>query len=110
MAIAADRTRRASEDAPEERDLHIAWLLGLTPARVRTMRRLHAKCGTGDDIDVDAVARRIGLTPRRFRCWRQLEELSDDELAAEVRCSERAAARSGVGRGGVWRRPARQRT
>lgn len=105
MAIAADRARRASVDAPEERDLHIAWLLGLTPARVRTMRRLHAKCGTGDDVDVDAVARRIGLSPRRFRCWRQLEELSDDELAAEVRCSERTAAR-----GVLRRRAARQRT
>lgn len=105
MAIAADRARRASVNAPEERDLHIAWLLGLTPARVRTMRRLHAKCGIGEDVDADAIARRIGLSPRRFRCWRRLEDLSDDQLAAEVRCSETSAVRGGVGR-----RAARART
>ncbi len=101
MAIATDRLRRASENAPEERDLHIAWLLGLTPARVRTMRRLHAKCGVGDDVDVDAVARRVGLSPRCFRCWQRLEELSDDELVAEVRCSQGTAIRARIRRRAV---------
>lgn len=84
MTIAPHRLQRASRSTPDERDLHIAWLLGLTPARVRTMRRVLAKCVAAGTDDPAAVAGRIGLRPKLYRCWRRLEELDDDALAAEV--------------------------
>lgn len=85
MAIAPHRLLRASQSTPDERDLHIAWLLGLTPERVRTMRRVHAKCVTQGRGDPDAVARRVGLRPKLYRCWQRLEEMDDEALEVELR-------------------------
>lgn len=95
MTIAPDRQARASVATPDERDLHIAWLLGLAPARVRTMRRVHAKCAEDRRVDLDAMPGAVGLRQTLYRCWRRLEELTDDALADEVRCLQRSAFRDG---------------
>lgn len=108
MAIAPDRLHHASETTPAERDLHIAWLLGIAPDRVRTMRRVHAKFTSFAGVsaaDLEAIARRIGLRPKVYRCWRRLEEMTDADLEAEMR-SEQALER----RSNTELRPSRRRS
>lgn len=107
MAIAPDRLHHASETTPAERDLHIAWLLGIAPDRVRTVRRVHAKFATLAEIDgvaLDLIARRVGLRPKVYRCWRRLEEMADVDLEAEMR-NEQALER----RSNTELRPSRRR-
>lgn len=95
MAIAPDRLQRAAQSTPDERDLHIAWLLGLTPDRVRTMRRVLAKCAAAGRTDPEAVARRVGLRPKLYRCWQRLEDLDDEALAQEMRGVQALGRRKG---------------
>ena len=105
MPVAPDRLQHASETTPAERDLHIAWLLGIAPDRLRTLRRVHAKFADVSAVDLEAIARRIGLRPKVYRCWRRLEAMADADLEAEMR-SEQALER----RSNTELRPSRRRS
>ncbi len=90
-----------------ERDAMVASLLGITPDRLRTIRRVHSKRlqANGFEPEVD------GEEPPRWRC---IDQLDDEALAAAVRRREvqaRATSRAGVltpvertGRRGMGRR------
>lgn len=68
-----------------ERDAMVAALLGITPDRLRTIRRVHRK-------------RADGVTPfggggRRAEWWQCVDQLDDDELFAAFRRREARARR-----------------
>lgn len=63
-----------------ERDAIVASLLGITPERLRTMRRVHRK-------------RADGPSPGGTRWWQRIDQLGDDELFATFRQRELRARR-----------------
>jgi hypothetical protein len=85
------------EDRPEdegglscpERDAMVAALVGITPERLRTIRRVQRKRAGGPQPPGRGIEAR----------WQRLDELSDDALFATFRRHEvraRAVARAGI--------------
>jgi len=69
-----------AEDQRCERDAMVASLLGITPDRLRTIRRVHSKRlqANGFEPEVD------GEAPR----WQCIDQLDDEALFAAVRRRE----------------------
>jgi len=85
MSDAADRP---GDDglSEQERDAMVASLLGITPERLRTMRRVHRKRSAceGDEVEADGRPR-----------WRCVDELDDQALFDELRRHEVRARAAG---------------
>jgi hypothetical protein len=82
-----DAADRAGDQglAAVERDAMVASLLGITPDRLRTMRRVHSKrVACGNDLD---VTERPGAARARDR-WLQIDRLDDEALCAAMRRRE----------------------
>ena len=69
------------EDQRCERDAMVASLLGITPDRLRTIRRVHSK-----RLQANGFAPEVadGAPPR----WQCIDQLDDEALAAAVRRRE----------------------
>ena len=69
------------EDQRCERDAMVASLLGITPDRLRTIRRVHSKRlqANGFEPEIDG-----GAPPR----WQCIDQLDDEALVAAVRQRE----------------------
>lgn len=76
MSEAADRAGRSDGLSGQERDAMVASLLGITPDRLRTMRRLQSKRSRGDA--------RVGRGHR----WQAVDQLDDRDLFDAVRRRE----------------------
>ncbi|HEX4903768.1 MAG TPA: hypothetical protein VFV42_13200, partial [Acidimicrobiales bacterium] len=75
-----------------ERDAMVASLLGITPDRLRTIRRVHSKRLQANGFEHDGDG---GAPPR----WQCIDQLDDEALVAAVRRREvqaRAAVRAAV--------------
>lgn len=76
-----------------ERDAMVASLLGITPDRLRTIRRVHSKRVQDDGCTEPTTA------GGRARWWQCVDQLDDDALFAAVRRREvraRVASRAAV--------------
>jgi hypothetical protein len=77
----------------QERDAMVASLLGITPDRLRTIRRVHSK-RVQDDGRTEQ-----GTEGESSRWWQCVDQLDDDALFAAVRRREvraRVASRAGL--------------
>lgn len=85
----ADRPGDGGELTCPERDAMVATLVGITPERLRTIRRVQRKRAGGDKPSSRGTEAR----------WQRIDELSDDALFATFRRHEvraRAVARAGI--------------
>jgi hypothetical protein len=86
----ADRPEDRDGLSCPERDAMVATLLGITPERLRTIRRVHRKRA--------GSAKPTGRTDLQAQ-WQRIDQLSDDALFATFRRREvraRAVALAGI--------------